>query len=81
MLKQRTTARDKKKRTRRVDPVQVRIELLKRGMSIRQWARIHGFYHNSVWQAITHGRRGLVSDAVIASLRRDLGVSIGKQND
>ena len=74
MIEHRTKSRGKKKAELRVKPLAVRIELLKRGMSIRKWSRVHGFLHTSVWQAIYHGRRGRVSDAVIESLRRELGV-------
>jgi len=47
--------RNKTNRTPRFDGMQVRIEMLKRGVSPHSWAQQYGFDSSTVWRTLRRG--------------------------
>jgi hypothetical protein len=57
-----------------LDPLQVKIELLKRGISLNRWAEQHGVNRMAAWRAVMHGARGPASRRIAQDLQRELGL-------
>jgi hypothetical protein len=61
-------------RTPLLDPLQVKISLLKRGMTINGWASARGWNRMAVWRAVNLGMRGPTSRRIAEALAADLGM-------
>lgn len=55
-----------------LDPLQVKIELLKRDLTLRSWALANGWDQSTVWRAVHRGSRGYASRMIIQQLKEDL---------
>jgi gp16 family phage-associated protein len=57
-----------------LNPLQVRIELLRRGESLLSWSRQNGFEQSTVWQCVNRRRKGRKSIEIARRLREELGL-------
>ena len=62
------------KSTPDLDPLQVKIELLRRGTNLHRWAQDHGYEQSLVWMMLHRGHRGRRSRMIAKQLREELGV-------
>lgn len=60
--------------TPELDPLQVKIALLRRGESLLSWSKLNGFEQSTVWQCVHRQRKGRKSLAIARRLREDLGL-------
>jgi hypothetical protein len=56
------------------DPMNVRAELMRRGMTIASWAKLRGYLQPTVYYAITRPHQGRLSIEIRRRLRRELGL-------
>lgn len=63
-----------KDRTPDLNPLQVKIELLKRGESLLAWSRRHGYEQSTVWTALHRHLRGRKTNGIAAHLKKELGL-------
>jgi len=57
-----------------LDPLQVKIALLRRGTNLHRWAIANGYEQSLVWMMLHRGHRGRRSAAIAKRLREDLGI-------
>lgn len=55
-----------------LNPLELRVHLLRRGDTLKEWADRNGYAHTTVFYAVRRVRRGPTSRAIVAKLAAEL---------
>jgi len=57
-----------------VDPIEVKVALLRKGTTLQRWAHAHGYLQPTVWYAVHKLHQGPKSRRILTMLKQELGV-------
>jgi hypothetical protein len=63
-----------RKEATKIDPVEVKVELIRRESCIEQWAHEHGYVPSTVWRSVHNKHVGEISEQIRRQLKRQLGL-------